>query len=85
MRKIPNTDTRYAALKSGEIDGVTDLNAIPPFLAEELKKDSNFVVYKNKSTMVRYLALNGTKKKKNKKKRLCHTDCQHSELLQSGI
>ena len=61
VRKIPNTDTRYAALKSGEIDGVTDLNAIPPFLAEELKKDSNFVVYKNKSTMVRYLALNGTK------------------------
>lgn len=37
------------------------MNAIPPFLAEELKKDSNFVVYKNKSTMVRYLALNGTK------------------------
>ena len=31
VRKIPNTDTRYAALKSGEIDGVTDLNAIPPF------------------------------------------------------
>ncbi|WP_419079766.1 ABC transporter substrate-binding protein, partial [Phascolarctobacterium succinatutens] len=61
VRKIPNTDTRYAALKSGEIDGVIDLNAIPPFLAEELKKDSNFVVYKNKSTMVRYLALNGTK------------------------
>ena len=61
VRKIPNTDTRYAALKSGEIDGVTDLNAIPPFLADELKKDSNFVVYKNKSTMVRYLALNGTK------------------------
>ena len=61
VRKIPNTDTRYAALKSGEIDGVTDLNAIPPFLAEELKKDNNFVVYKNKSTMVRYLALNGKK------------------------
>lgn len=61
VRNIPNTDTRYAALKSGEIDGVLDLNAIPPFLAEELKKDSNFVVYKNKSTMVRYLALNGTK------------------------
>lgn len=61
VRKIPNTDTRYAALKSGEIDGVTDLNAIPPFLAEELKKDNKFVVYKNKSTMVRYLALNGKK------------------------
>lgn len=38
VRKIPNTDTRYAALKSGEIDGVTDLNAIPPFLADELKR-----------------------------------------------
>ena len=61
VRKIPNTDTRYAALKSGEVDGVIDLNAVPPFLAEELTKDKNFVVYKNKSTMVRYLALNGKK------------------------
>lgn len=46
VRTIPNTDTRYTALKSGEIDGVIDINAIPPFLAEEIKKDSRFEVGK---------------------------------------
>ena len=61
IRTIPNTDTRYAALKSGEIDGVIDINAIPPFLAEEIKKDARFGVDKNKSTMIRYLCVNGTK------------------------
>ena len=61
VRTIPNTDTRYAALKSEEIDGVIDINAIPPFLAEEIKKDPRFKVGTNKSTMIRYLGLNGTK------------------------
>lgn len=61
VKNIPNTDTRYAALKSGEIDGVLDLNAIPPFLAEEIKKDNRFAVESNKSTMIRYLALNNSK------------------------
>ena len=61
VRTIPNTDTRYAALKSEEIDGVIDINAIPPFLAEEIKKDPRFEVRTNKSTMIRYLGLNGTK------------------------
>ena len=61
VKNIPNTDTRYAALKSGEIDGVLDLNAIPPFLAEEIKKDSRFAVESNKSTMIRYLALNNSR------------------------
>lgn len=61
VRTIPNTDTRYAALKSGEIDGVLDINAIPPFLAAEIKKDTNFGVDINKSTMIRYLSLNGNK------------------------
>ena len=57
VRNIPNTDTRFAALKSGEIDGVVDINAIPPFLAEEIKKDNRFAVEKNKSTLVRYLSI----------------------------
>ena len=61
VRTIPNTDTRYAALKSGEIDGVLDINAIPPFLADEIKKDPRFAVDKNKSTMIRYLCVNGNK------------------------
>lgn len=61
VRNIPNTDTRYAALKSGEIDGVVDINAIPPFLADEIQKDPRFAVDKNKSTMIRYLCVNGKK------------------------
>lgn len=61
VRNIPNTDTRYAALKAGEIDGVLDLNAIPPFLADEIKKDDRFAIESNKSTMIRYLALNNSR------------------------
>lgn len=61
VRSIPSTDARYAALKSEEIDGVLDINAIPPFLAEEIKKDGRFAVATNKSTMIRYLSLNGKK------------------------
>ena len=38
IRNIPNPDTRYSALRSGEIDAVLDINAIHPFMAEELKK-----------------------------------------------
>lgn len=61
IKNIPNADVRYSALKSEEIAGVLDLNAIPPFLAEEIKKDYRFAVSTNKSTMVRFLALNGSK------------------------
>ncbi len=59
VRSIPNADARYAALKAEEIDGVLDINAIPPFLAEEIKKDGRFGVAVNKSTMIRYLSFNG--------------------------
>lgn len=61
LRNIPSTDARYAALKSGEIDGVLDINAIPPFSAEEIKKDERFGVSVNKSSMLRFLAVNGTR------------------------
>ena len=61
VRNIPSADIRFSALKSGEIDGVIDLNAIPPFLAEEAKKDPQLAVQSNKSTMIRYLALNNKK------------------------
>ncbi len=37
------------------------LNAIPPFLADEIKKDKRFAVASNKSTMIRYLALNNSR------------------------
>lgn len=58
---IPDADTRFSALKSGEIMGVIDLNAIPASLAGELKNNPNFALTTNKSTMIRFLAVNGTK------------------------
>ena len=61
VRNIPNPDVRYAALKAGEILGVLDINAIPPFLAEEIKQDDRFAISTNKSTMIRFLALNGSR------------------------
>ncbi len=61
IKNIPSPDVRYSALKSEEIMGVLDLNAITPFLAEEIKHDGRFNVATNKSTMIRFLALNGTK------------------------
>lgn len=59
--KIPHFDMRYSALKAEEIDGVLDLNAIPPFLAEEIEKDDRFAVFAKKSSMTRFLAVNGNK------------------------
>lgn len=61
IKNIPSVDVRYSALKSGEIYGVIDINAIAPVLAEELKEDNRFGVSANKSTMIRFLALNGHK------------------------
>lgn len=41
--------------------GVLDLNAISGSLARELEKDENMAVSTSKSTMIRFLTLNGTK------------------------
>ena len=60
VRVIPDADTRFSALKSGEIMGVIDLNAIPTSLAVELEGDDNFALTTTKSTMIRFLCLNGT-------------------------
>lgn len=59
VRVIPDADTRFSALKSGEIMGVIDLNAIPASLAAELEKDEDFALTTAKSTMIRFLCLNG--------------------------
>ena len=59
IRTIPNADVRYAALKAGEIWGVLDLNAIPPFLAEEIKRDGRFGISSNKQSLIRFLYANG--------------------------
>lgn len=60
VRVIPDADTRFSALKSGEIMGVIDLNAIPTSLAIELEGNDEFVLATAKSTMIRFLCLNGT-------------------------
>lgn len=61
VKAIPNADVRYAALKAGEIDGVVDINAMPPVLANELKQDPRFELSVCKSSMIRLVTLNGKK------------------------
>ena len=61
VKVIPDADTRFSALKSGEILGVIDLNAIPTSLAVQLEGNSDFALTTTKSTMIRFLTLNGTK------------------------
>lgn len=61
VKVIPDADTRFSALKAGEILGVMDLNAIPASLAVELKDQSQFALTTTKSTMIRFLGVNGTK------------------------
>ncbi len=61
VKVIPDADTRFSALKAGEIMGVIDLNAIPVSLAVKLKDSPDFAVTTCKSTMIRFLTVNGTK------------------------
>ncbi len=61
VKVIPDADTRFSALKSGEILGVLDLSAIPATLAVELKGSKDFALTTTKSTMIRFLGVNGTK------------------------
>lgn len=61
IKVIPDADTRFSALRSGEIMGVIDLNAIPAALAKEAEADENLAVSTSKSTMIRFLTVNGKK------------------------
>lgn len=61
IKVIPDGDTRFSALKAGEIMGVIDLNAIAAPLAKEAQNDENLAVSTSKSTMIRFLTVNGTK------------------------
>lgn len=61
VKVIPDTDTKFSALMSGEIKGVLDLNAISPSHANELKGSDDFSLETAKSTMIRFLIPNGTK------------------------
>ena len=61
FRVIPDANTRYSALVSGEVHALCDLGAITPSLAAELEKDDNFVVSVGKSGIVHYFHTNGNK------------------------
>lgn len=59
IRNISNSDVRFSALKAQEILGVTDMNALTSSLADQLSKNSQFQIATNKSTIIRYLYVNG--------------------------
>ncbi len=61
IKAIPDQDTKFSALQSGEIQGVLDLNAISPAHAKNLQSSSEFSIETAKSTMIRFLIPNGTK------------------------
>lgn len=61
VKVIPDADTKYSALMSGEIKGVLDLNAISPANAKTLEDSDDFSVVTAKSTMIRFLIPNGTR------------------------
>ena len=61
IRTIPSPDTRYSAMKSGEIQGVLDLGGLAPIMAEELERDGRFSVNSAHSTISHYLTLNGSR------------------------
>ena len=56
---IPSPETRYSAMKSGEVHGVIDLGGLTPILARELVKDERFACNAAKSTISHYITLNG--------------------------
>jgi peptide/nickel transport system substrate-binding protein len=61
LKVIPDSQTRYTALKSEEIMGVMDLGAITPELATELLKDNNFATSTSASTITQFMSVNGLK------------------------
>ncbi|MGL5513127.1 MAG: ABC transporter substrate-binding protein, partial [Sporomusa sp.] len=51
IRNIPVSETRYSALKAGEIMGVLDIGSLTPALTSELIKDKQFAVATRRSTI----------------------------------
>jgi peptide/nickel transport system substrate-binding protein len=60
IKVIPDGNTRFSALRSEEILGVLDLGAMQPNLAKELEKEDRFEISVEKSSIIHYLAPNGT-------------------------
>lgn len=61
IRVIPAMDTRYSALRSGEVLGVLDLGGISPLMAKELLKTGDFYISEQKSTICHYISVNGNR------------------------
>jgi len=61
VRVIPDPDTRFSALKAGEIMGVIDLGAIQPVMAMELIKDNQYDISYHPNTITHYMIVNGNK------------------------
>ncbi|GAA0180302.1 ABC transporter substrate-binding protein [Clostridium sediminicola] len=61
IKVISDPDTRYSALKSGEVMGVIDLGAIQPVMAKELIKDENFAISYKPNTITHYILVNGNR------------------------
>lgn len=59
IRTIPSSDTRYSAMKAGEIQGVLDLGGLTPVMVKDLEKTGHFNVNTAHSTISHYLSLNG--------------------------
>lgn len=59
IKVIPSPETRYSAMKSGEVYGVIDLGGLTPILTRELIRDERFACNAAKSTISHYITLNG--------------------------
>lgn len=55
---MPNTATRFSALKAEEILGVLDIGAMAPSFTLELLRDPRFAVSANRNTINQYLTVN---------------------------
>ena len=58
VHSMPNADTRAAALRSGEIQGVLDIGAIWPSQAAELAQSDEFVISSRPSTITHFMQVN---------------------------
>lgn len=59
FKVIPDADTRYSALRAGEVQGLCDLGAISPSQAAEIEDDPAYIVSVGDSGITHFLNVNG--------------------------
>ena len=59
FKVIPDADTRYAALRAGEVQGLCDLGAVSPSQAAEIADDPAYTVSVGDSGINHFLNVNG--------------------------